>query len=145
MPQSPNLPTSVCPAEILAGACSGKWRITKGLQQPQDIQPQFLQASPKKYQKLAGPLSNHGGKVETIIFADLLTGESDKHGMWIDDLHANCLIQGTGIHIDLSRPQNMFPSEACIHEPPPKTIHYKVFEQRLETLEREEGKDEPLV
>jgi hypothetical protein len=140
---SPNLPASVCPAEILVGACSGKWDITKGLRQPQVI-PQSPQASPKKYQK-PGPLSNHGGKVETIIFADLLTGGSDKHGMWVDDLHANCLIQGMGIHIDLSRPQSMFPPEACIHKVPPKTIHYKVFEQRLDTLEREEGNDEPSV
>jgi len=141
---SPNLPTSVCPAEILAGACGGKWNITKVIQQPRDIQPQFPQASPKKYQK-PGPLSNHGGKVETIIFADLLTGGSDKHGMWVDDLHANCLIQGMGIHIDLSRPQSMFPPDACIHKVPPKTIHYKVFEQRLEILEREDGKNESLV
>jgi hypothetical protein len=48
------------------------------------------------------------------------------------------LIQGKGIYIDLSRAQGMLPSETCIHRPLPQTIHYEVFEQRLEALEREE-------
>jgi hypothetical protein len=141
--QALNLPISVSPAEILTGACkAGGWKVTKELQ-AHDIQTQFPLASPKKYQK-PGSLSTGGGKgAEDMNFADLLR-ESDKHGMWIGDLHANCLTQGRSIHIDLSRSQSMFPPEACIYKLPPKTIHYKVFEQRLETLEREEGK-EPLV
>jgi hypothetical protein len=142
--QSPDLPVSVIPAEILTGACGGKWEITKDSErhQPQVIHTQHPLSSPKKYRK---PGSSNGGKgLAAILFADLLKG-SDMHGMWIGDLRANCLIQGRSIQIDLSRPQSMFPPEACIHKVSPKTIHYEVFEQRLEISEREERKDDSLV
>lgn len=136
--QPPTLPIRGISAEILTGECNGSWKASNG-HQLQDPQPQFLLASRRKnYPKLVPRSSGHCGEgVKDTIFADLIK-TSDKHGGCMGDLHANCLIQGKGIYIDLSRAQGMLPSETCIHRPLPQTIHYEVFEQRLEALEREE-------
>jgi hypothetical protein len=144
----PQLPASGISAEILTGACCGNRKASGNCQLEAPDQTQVPLGSPKKHYSrlLLGSLHARagGGGEKTqdtafaTVFADMIK-ESDKHGMWIGDLRANCLIRGKGLHVDLSRAQDMYLSEACIHKPPPQTIHYTIFEQRLAASERDEG------
>lgn len=138
--QPPTLPAHLLPAEVLVGTCGGNWKTTNGVRHAAlPAHAQFLLLSPRKHQK-PGSLSLGGRKSPQNMFFVDLKKESDKQGLWLGDLRANCLIRQKGSHIDLSRPQNMFPPEASIHKRHPlaQTIGYKVFEQRLEGVESEE-------